>query len=250
MIARGVHQPARRAHFVQGGSTLTQQLAKNLYLTSDRTFARKLEEVVLALWLEARLTKSDILELYLNRVYFGGGAYGIDAAARRYFGKPARKLTLAEAALHRRAAEGALEVFAAPPTPSRARAGDASCWRRCVDAGFISADEEREASAQMSGIAAGEPERGRGCRLRHRLRARAACPAREAAYRQRRDHRRDDARRAAAGARLRDRRAQHRRARADACGEPSRGSLCSIRVAPSARSSAGAPTRRASSTAR
>ena len=89
----------RARQFVQGGSTLTQQLAKNLYLTSDRTFARKLEELALAVWLEARLSKSDILELYLNRVYLGSGAYGIDAAARRYFGKPAQKLTLAEAAI-------------------------------------------------------------------------------------------------------------------------------------------------------
>ena len=84
---------------MQGGSTLTQQLAKNLYLTADRTLTRKLEELALALWLEARLTKSDILELYLNRVYLGAGAYGIDAAARRYFGKPARDLSLAESAV-------------------------------------------------------------------------------------------------------------------------------------------------------
>jgi penicillin-binding protein 1A len=90
---------ARAQRFVQGGSTLTQQLAKNLYLSSDRTFARKIEEVALALWLEARLSKADILELYLNRVYLGAGTYGIDAAAHRYFGKSARKLTLAESAV-------------------------------------------------------------------------------------------------------------------------------------------------------
>lgn len=83
---------------VQGGSTITQQLAKNLFLKPERTFERKVQEVVLALWLEAKLTKRQILELYLNRVYLGAGAYGVDAAAQRYFGKSARNVTLAEAA--------------------------------------------------------------------------------------------------------------------------------------------------------
>jgi penicillin-binding protein 1A len=83
----------------QGGSTLTQQLAKNLFLTQERTLARKLQEVELALWLERKHSKSEILELYLNRVYFGSGAYGVEAAAQRYFGKSARNVTLAEAAM-------------------------------------------------------------------------------------------------------------------------------------------------------
>jgi penicillin-binding protein 1A len=84
---------------VQGGSTITQQLAKNLFLKPERTFERKVQEVVLALWLEASLSKRRILELYLNRVYLGSGAYGVDAAALRYFNKPARNITLAEAAM-------------------------------------------------------------------------------------------------------------------------------------------------------
>jgi penicillin-binding protein 1A len=83
----------------QGGSTITQQLAKNLFLTQERTFTRKLQELVLALWLERKLGKTEILELYLNRVYFGAGAYGVDAAAQRYFGKSARQVTIAEAAM-------------------------------------------------------------------------------------------------------------------------------------------------------
>ncbi|MEP9355128.1 penicillin-binding protein 1A [Xanthobacter sp. KR7-65] len=83
----------------QGGSTLTQQLAKNLFLTLDRTASRKMQEVVLALWLEHKFTKDQILDLYLNRVYFGAGAYGVEAAAQRYFGKSARQVTLAEAAM-------------------------------------------------------------------------------------------------------------------------------------------------------
>jgi penicillin-binding protein 1A len=83
----------------QGGSTITQQLAKNLFLTPERSLMRKLEEVVLALWLEHNYSKAEILELYLNRVYFGTGAYGVEAASQRYFGKSARQITLAEAAL-------------------------------------------------------------------------------------------------------------------------------------------------------
>jgi penicillin-binding protein 1A len=83
----------------QGGSTLTQQLAKNLFLTQERTLQRKLQEAELALWLERKYSKDEILELYLNRVYFGSGAYGVEAAAQRYFGKSARTVTLAEAAM-------------------------------------------------------------------------------------------------------------------------------------------------------
>src|SRR5215469_5032494 len=82
----------------QGGSTITQQLAKNLFLTQERTVTRKLQEIVLALWLEHKYSKRQILELYLNRVYFGAGAYGIEGASQRYFGKSARQSTLAEAA--------------------------------------------------------------------------------------------------------------------------------------------------------
>src|SRR5712664_626029 len=83
----------------QGGSTLTQQLAKNLFLTQERTLQRKLQEVELAFWLERKHSKSEILELYLNRVYFGSGAYGVEAAAQRYFGKSAKNVTLGEAAM-------------------------------------------------------------------------------------------------------------------------------------------------------
>jgi penicillin-binding protein 1A len=83
----------------QGGSTLTQQLARNAFLTQRRTFSRKLQEIILAQELERRLTKERILELYLNQVYYGNGAYGVKAAARVYFNKPLEKLTLAECAL-------------------------------------------------------------------------------------------------------------------------------------------------------
>jgi penicillin-binding protein 1A len=84
---------------VEGGSTITQQLAKNLFLKPARTFRRKVQEVILSFWLETKFSKDEILEIYLNRVYFGSGSYGVDAASRRYFGKSSRDVNLAEAAL-------------------------------------------------------------------------------------------------------------------------------------------------------
>ncbi|MDZ4380935.1 MAG: penicillin-binding protein 1A [Parvibaculum sp.] len=98
-LARAVVVNYRAGAYVQGGSTITQQLAKNIFLQPDRTISRKIEEMVLAVWLELRFTKEEILTLYLNRVYFGGGAYGLEAASERFFRKPARALTLPEAAM-------------------------------------------------------------------------------------------------------------------------------------------------------
>ncbi len=98
-IARAAIANARAGTVVQGGSTITQQLAKNLFLTNERTMKRKAQEAVLALQLERRFTKDEILELYLNSVYFGSGAWGVEAASRRYFGKSASEVSLGEAAL-------------------------------------------------------------------------------------------------------------------------------------------------------
>jgi len=84
---------------LRGGSTITQQLARNLFLTPNQTYRRKAQELILAVWLEARFSKKQILELYLNRVYFGAGAYGIEAASQRYFNKPASQLTVGESAI-------------------------------------------------------------------------------------------------------------------------------------------------------
>ncbi|MFY9972558.1 MAG: penicillin-binding protein 1A, partial [Roseiarcus sp.] len=98
-ISRAVVRDLTGRGGVEGGSTLTQQLAKNLFLTRERTLSRKIQEAILALWLERRYSKDQILELYLNRVYFGSGAYGVEAASQKYFGKSARFVTLSEAAL-------------------------------------------------------------------------------------------------------------------------------------------------------
>lgn len=97
-FARAMGRNVMAGRMVQGGSTLTQQLAKNLFLSPERTLERKVQEVLLALWLEHKYSKDQILEMYLNRVYFGSGAYGVEAAARRYFGKSARDVSLTEAA--------------------------------------------------------------------------------------------------------------------------------------------------------
>lgn len=98
-LGRALLANAEAGEIVQGGSTITQQLAKNLFLSPDRTVKRKARELMLALWLELQFSKDEILTLYLNRVYFGAGAHGIDAASHRYFDKPARNLSGAEAAV-------------------------------------------------------------------------------------------------------------------------------------------------------
>lgn len=98
-IARALFHDLSGHGGLQGGSTLTQQLAKNLFLTQERTLSRKIQEMILALWLEHKYSKDQILELYLNRMYFGSGAYGVEAAAHKYFGVDARQVTLPEAAM-------------------------------------------------------------------------------------------------------------------------------------------------------
>lgn len=98
-LARAVFENLTTGRISQGGSTITQQLAKNLFLKPDRTVERKVQEVLLAIWLEHKHSKQQILEMYLNRVYFGSGSYGVEAASRRYFDKPASDVSLSEAAL-------------------------------------------------------------------------------------------------------------------------------------------------------
>ncbi len=98
-LGRALVTDLMHGHAVEGGSTITQQLAKNLFLSPERTMERKVQEVLLALWLEHKFTKDQILDMYLNRVYFGSGAYGVQAAARTYFHESAKDLTLPQAAM-------------------------------------------------------------------------------------------------------------------------------------------------------
>jgi penicillin-binding protein 1A len=98
-LARAVFENVTSGRFSQGGSTLTQQLAKNLFLSNERTIERKIKEAFLALWLEANLSKKEILRLYLDRAYMGGGTFGAAAAAQFYFGKNVTDVNLAESAM-------------------------------------------------------------------------------------------------------------------------------------------------------
>ena len=98
-LGRAVVANLQAGRVVEGGSTITQQVAKNLFLTPERTIKRKIQELLLALWLERKLSKDQILTVYLNRVYLGAGTYGVEAAARRYFGRSARQVSLYQAAM-------------------------------------------------------------------------------------------------------------------------------------------------------
>lgn len=108
-IARAIVRDILAGEFIEGASTLTQQLAKTLFLSPRKTLNRKIREALLAIQIERRYTKDEILALYLNQVYFGSGAYGVEAAARSFFGKPAKQLNLAESAL----------IAGMPKAPSR-----------------------------------------------------------------------------------------------------------------------------------
>ena len=126
-LVRAVAKNAFAGDVVQGGSTLTQQLAKNMFLTPERSLKRKVQEVVLAVWLETKYSKDEILEMYLNRVYFGAGAYGIDAAARRYFDREATRADAAAGGDARRPAAGAEPLRAEPQPGSGAGSAPRSC---------------------------------------------------------------------------------------------------------------------------
>jgi penicillin-binding protein 1A len=129
---------------LRGGSTITQQLARNLFLTPNQNYRRKAQELILAMWLEARFSKKQILELYLNRVYFGAGAYGIEAASQRYFGKPASQLTLGESALLAGIMKGPSRYSPVSSTDRAARRAT-MVLNEMVRANFISTAQRDEA---------------------------------------------------------------------------------------------------------
>ncbi len=146
----------------QGASTLTQQLAKNLFLTPERDLERKLRELLLAFWLEASFEKDEILTIYLNRVYFGAGAYGVAAAARSWFGKPAERLGLYESAMLAGAVK-APSRYNPAANPARAAARARLVLLNMVDAGLLT--RERAEAAMANPVAARGPAAGgRGAR--------------------------------------------------------------------------------------
>lgn len=137
----------RAGRVVQGGSTITQQLAKNLFLTNERSWRRKAQELAMAIWLETRFTKDEILALYLSRVYFGAGAYGVEAASERYFDRPARELTLLQSAMIAGLVKAPSRLNPARQDIAAARDRASVVLNEMVSMGFISATE-RDAALQ------------------------------------------------------------------------------------------------------
>ncbi|MES1157311.1 MAG: PBP1A family penicillin-binding protein [Alphaproteobacteria bacterium] len=144
-LLRAGAENLRAGHVVQGGSTLTQQLAKNLFLTNERSWRRKAQEACLAIWLETKFTKDEILALYLSRVYFGAGAYGIQAAAERYFDRPASQLTLLQAAMLAGLVKAPSRLNPTRQDIDAAHARAEVVLQDMVEQGFIS-DAERQAA--------------------------------------------------------------------------------------------------------
>lgn len=149
-LARALYVNWRSGRSAQGGSTITQQLAKNLFLTPEKSLKRKIQEAMLALWLENRFTKDQILTAYLNRVYLGAGTFGVDAAARTYFGKPATQLELREAAI----IAGLLKApsrYSPSSNPNEAAERSRVVLAAMADAGYITAQEAETARSTPLG---------------------------------------------------------------------------------------------------
>src|SRR3954468_17924234 len=140
-----------KGRWTQGGSTITQQLARNIFLSNNRTFTRKIKEAILALALERKFSKDQVLELYLNRVYFGGGAYGIDAASRKFFGHSARTLNLSEAAIIAGLVK-APSNYAPSADAEAAKSRAAVVIKLMQDAGKITPEEAANAEPARVGI--------------------------------------------------------------------------------------------------
>ena len=157
-IARAIYQNWRRRRIVEGGSTITQQLAKVLFLTPDRSLERKLKEAVLALLLERRYSKDRILELYLNQIYFGQGAFGVEAAARTFFGKSIGELTLAESALLAGLPK-APATYSPFDHPDAAKRRRNTVLTRMVETGALKPDQARPAG--QAALVLVPPERRR-----------------------------------------------------------------------------------------
>ena len=157
-IARAVYQNFRRGRIVEGGSTITQQLAKVLFLTPDKSLERKLKEAVMALELERRYSKDRIIEMYLNQIYFGHGAFGVEAAARTFFGKPVTELSLAEATLLAGLPK-APSTYSPFEHPEAAKRRRATVLARMVDVGTLPAPQAKKVADTALGLI--PPERRR-----------------------------------------------------------------------------------------
>jgi penicillin-binding protein 1A len=154
---RALLRNLRAGRVVEGGSTITQQLARNLFLSFDQNYERKAREALLALWIEGRYTKEQILSIYLNRIYFGAGAYGIDSAARTYFGKSAREVTLAEAVMLAGLPKAPSQL-APTLNPGGAQSRANEVLENLRETGAISEFEAREAVLHPAVISGGETD--------------------------------------------------------------------------------------------
>ncbi|MBN8840757.1 MAG: PBP1A family penicillin-binding protein [Sphingomonadales bacterium] len=151
-VARSVQVRMSRGRWVQGGSTITQQLARNVFLNNQKKFGRKFREWILALAMERKFSKDEILELYLNKVYYGGGAYGIDAASRKFFGHGADHLSLPEAAIIAGLVKAPSNY--SPTADAAAAVGRASVVLQAMqDTGVISASEATAADPKSVALA-------------------------------------------------------------------------------------------------
>ena len=159
-VIRAMFRNIRARKVLEGGSTLTQQLAKVLFLTPERSYARKLKEMALALRIEQRYTKREILSLYLNQIYFGSGAYGIEAAAQIYYGKPAKDLNLTECAMLAGLPRSPRH-YSPFKSPASARIRRAYVLNRMVAMGVISTIEAEEAKNEPLPLQAASKTVGR-----------------------------------------------------------------------------------------
>jgi penicillin-binding protein 1A len=148
-LARATAANIAAGRVVQGGSTITQQVAKNVFLTPERSMGRKIREMLLAFKLEWRFTKNEILSIYLNRIYLGAGSYGIDAASKRYFGKPAQEMTLSDSAI----IAGLLKApsrFSPTNSPTLARQRADQVLVNMFDAGYLNKEQSDKAREELT----------------------------------------------------------------------------------------------------
>ena len=162
-LARAFVVNLSEGRVAQGGSTITQQLAKNIFLTPERSFKRKAKELILAIWLDAKFTKDELLSLYLNRVYLGAGTYGVEAASQKYFGRSARDVTLYESAM----LAGLLRApsrYNPSADPAAAHARAVTVLNAMVEAGYVAPRTATAAAEERSDYRGGEVSQGAGRR--------------------------------------------------------------------------------------
>lgn len=168
-VARALWVDIKAGRVVEGGSTITQQTAKNLYLTQERTIIRKIKELILTIQLERRYTKDEILQMYLNTIYYGHGAYGVETASQTFFGKKARDLTLGESAMLAGIPRSPAS-YSPLRNPDRAKERQAAVLNRMVKLGWLSAEDAEKAKQEPIKLAEAKGRQGRAAFLLDEIR--------------------------------------------------------------------------------